>query len=93
MSTILIHILQLSALYRNTGLSNCILGMGNLIGYVHVPVKYESFWKRISIKYNFDICFVGWYFWRHGEMSEFRVVHNEPMLILLVCLQDRPRWS
>ena len=49
MITILIHILQLSALYRNTGLSNCILGMGNLTGYVHVPVKYESFWKRISI--------------------------------------------
>ena len=50
MITILIHILQLSALYRNTGLSNCILGMGNLTGYVHVPVKYKSFWKRISIK-------------------------------------------
>ena len=35
---------------RNTGLSNCILGMDNLTGYVHVPVKFESFWKRIFIK-------------------------------------------
>ena len=34
----------------NTGLSNCIVGMGNLTGYVHVPVKYESFWKITSIK-------------------------------------------
>ena len=34
----------------NMGLSNCILGMGNLTGYVHVPVKYESFWKITSIK-------------------------------------------
>ena len=93
MITILIHILQLSALYQNTGLSNCILGMGNLTGCVHVPVKYESFWKRISIKYNCNICFFGRYFWRHGETSEFCIVHNEPVLILLVCLQDRPRWS
>ena len=93
MITILIHILQLLALYQNTGLSNCIFGMGNLTGYVHVPVKYESFWKRISIKYNFDICFVGRYFWRHGEMSGFHVVRNELVLILLVCLQDRLRWS
>ena len=84
MITILIHILQLSASYWNMGLSNCILGMGNLTWYVHVPVKYESFWKRIPIKYNFDICFVGRYFWRHGETSEFRGVHNEPVLILLV---------
>ena len=93
MITILIHILQLSALCRNTGLSNCILGMGNLTGCVHVPVKYELFWKRISIKYNCNICFVGRYFWHHGKTSEFRVVHNEPVLILLVCLQDRLRWS
>ena len=84
MITILIHILQLSASYRNTGLSNCILGMGNLTGYVHVPVKYKSFWKRTSIKYNCDICFVGQYFWHLGEMSEFRVVRDEPVLILLV---------
>ena len=34
----------------NTGLSNCILGMDNLTGYVHVHVKYESFWKITSIK-------------------------------------------
>ena len=42
----LIHILQLSALYRNMGLSNCIFGMGNLTGYVHVSVKYKSFGKE-----------------------------------------------
>ena len=66
------------------GLSNCLLGMGNLTRYVHVPVQYESFWKRISIKIQFDICFVGRYFWRLGEMSKFRVVHDEPVLILLV---------
>ena len=34
----------------NTGLSNYILGMGNLTGCVYVPVKYEVFWKIISIK-------------------------------------------
>ena len=33
----------------NTGLSNCILGTGNLTGCVHVSVKYEVFWKIISI--------------------------------------------
>ena len=38
------------SLYQNMGLSNCLLGMGNLTGYVHVPVKYQSFWKRISMK-------------------------------------------
>ena len=48
--TTLVHVLQLSALHQNTGLSNCILGMGNFTGYVHVPVKYESFWKITSIK-------------------------------------------
>ena len=82
MITILIH--------TEYGSQHYILGMGNLTGYVHVPVKYKLFWKRISIKYNFDICFVGWYFWRLGEMSKFRVVHDEPMLILLVgCKIDR----
>ena len=35
---------------ENTGLSCCILGMGNLTGDVHVSVKYESFWKISSIK-------------------------------------------
>ena len=80
MITILIHILQLSALYQNEGLSNCILGMDNLTGYVHVPVKYKSSWKRISI----ETFFVGWYSWHLGETSKFRVVRDEPMLILLV---------
>ena len=85
MVTILVHILQLSALYRNTGLSNCIHGMGNT-KHVHVPVKYESFWKRISKKRKqfLKFVFVGWYFWHLGKMSEFRVVHDEPVLILLV---------
>ena len=35
---------------KNTSLSNCILGMDNLTEYVHVPVKYESFWKLTSVK-------------------------------------------
>ena len=48
--TTLVHVLQLSALHWHMGLSYCILGMGNLTGYVHVPVKYESFWKITSIK-------------------------------------------
>ena len=48
--TTLVHVLQLSALHWNMGLSYCILGMGNLTEYVHVPVKYESFWKITSIK-------------------------------------------
>ena len=48
--TLLVHVLQLSALHWNMGLSYCILGMGNLTGYVHVPVTYESFWKITSIK-------------------------------------------
>ena len=38
---------------RNTGLSYCIFGMDNLIGYVQVPVKYEVFWKIIFIKSEF----------------------------------------
>ena len=42
----------------NMGLSYCILGMGNLIRYVQVPVKYESFWKIISIKSAFFFNFV-----------------------------------
>ena len=86
MVTILVHILKLSALYRNTGLSNCIHGMSNT-RYVHVPVKYESFWKRISKKrkqFLEFVFFVGRYFWHLGKMSKFCIVRDEPVLILLV---------
>ena len=63
---------------RNTGLSYCILGMGNLTGYVHVPVKYELFWKIISIKNAFlnFVLLVGT-FWHLHEMSKFHVVRGE----------------
>ena len=64
---------------RNMGLSYCILGMGNLTGYVHVPVKYESFWKIISIKsalLNFVLLVST--FWHLCETSEFCVVCYEP---------------
>ena len=65
----------------NTGLSYCILGMGNLTGYFHVPVKYEVFWKIISIKSDFFffnfILLVGT-FWHFCEMSKFHVVCDEP---------------
>ena len=76
---------------RNTGLSYCILGMGNLTGYVLVPVKYESFWKIISIKNAFlnFVLLVGT-FWHLREMGEFQVVCDEPVLILLVCIK---KWT
>ena len=62
----------------NMGLSYCILGMGNLTGYVHVPVKYELFWKIISIKNAFlnFVLLVGT-FWHLREMNEFRIVRSE----------------
>ena len=75
---------------KNTGLSYCILGIGNLTGYVHVPVKYESFWKIISIKsaiLNF-VLLVGM-FWHLCETSEFYVVCNKPVLIPLVCIKEQ----
>ena len=74
----------------NTGLSYCILGMDNLTGYVHVSVKYELFWKIISIKNAFlnFVLLVGT-FWHLRETSEFRVVHGELMLILLVGIKER----
>ena len=74
---------------KNTGLSYCILGMGNLNGYIHVPVKYELFWKIISIK-NAILKFVllGGTFWHLCETSEFRVVCNEPVLILLIGIKE-----
>ena len=63
----------------NTGLSYCILGMGNLIRYVQVPVKYESFRKIISIKSAFlNFVFLVGTFWQFCETSEFRVVCGKP---------------
>ena len=71
------HSYQLYTRYMD--LSYCILGMDNLTGYVQVPVKYEVFWKIISIKSEFlnFILLVGT-FWLLFETSEFRIVHNEP---------------
>ena len=67
------------------GLSYCILGMGNLTRYVHVPVKYESFWKITFIKNAIlkFVLLVGT-FWHLCEMSKFCIVRDEPVLILLV---------
>ena len=64
--------------------------MGNLIEYVHVPVKYESFWKIISIKNAFlnFVLLVGT-FWHLLEMSEFCIVHGELVLIILVGIKER----
>ena len=75
---------------RNMSLSYCILGMGNLTGYVHVPVKYELFWKIISIKNAFlnFVLLVGT-FWHLCKMSKFHVVHSELVLILLVGIKEQ----
>ena len=63
----------------NTGLSYCILGMDNLTGYVHVPVKYESFWKIISIKSAFlNFVLLVSTFWHLRKTSEFHVVCDKP---------------
>ena len=74
----------------NMGLSYCILGMGDLTGYVHVPAKYKLFWKIISIKkkciLNF-VLLVGT-FWHLCETSEFHIVHSELVLILLVGIKE-----
>ena len=53
--------------------------MGNLTGCVHVPVKYEVFWKIISIKKGIlkFILLVGT-FWQLCEMSKFCIVCDEP---------------
>ena len=61
------------------GPSYCILGMGNLIGYVHVHIKCEVFWKIIPIKSEFlnSILLVGT-FWHLCEMSKFCIVCDEP---------------
>ena len=74
----------------NMGLSYCTLGIGNLTGYVHVPVKYKLFWKIISIKNVFlNFVLLVSTFWHLREMSEFHVVHGELMLILLVGIKEQ----
>ena len=77
----------------NTGLSYCILGMGNLIRYVQVPVKYGLFWKIISIKSAFlnFVLLVGT-FWHLCEMSKFCIVHGEPGANS-TCLHHRADWD
>ena len=60
------------------GLSNCILGMGNLTGCAHVHVKYSVLWKIISTrKLNLKFTLLGGTFWHIGETSGFCVVHRE----------------
>ena len=75
---------------KNTGLSYCILGMDNLTGYVHVTVKYELFWKIISIKNAIlkFVLLVGT-FWHLCETSKFCIVRDEPVLILLVGIKEQ----
>ena len=77
----------------NTDLSYCILGMGNLTGYVHVPVKYELFWKIISIKNAFlnFVLLVGT-FWHLRETSEFHVVCDE-LGANSTCLHQGVDWN
>ena len=78
---------------RNTGLSYCILGMGNLIRYVQVPVKYESFWKIISIKSAFlNFVFLVGTFWQFCETSEFCVVCGKPGANS-TCLHQGADWD
>ena len=74
---------------ENTGLSYCILGRGNLNEYVHIPVKYESFWKIIFIKNAIlkFVLLVGT-FCHLCETSKFHVVYDEPVLILLVGIKE-----
>ena len=63
----------------NTGLSNCILGMGNLTACAHVSVKYGTFWKIISTRrLNLKFIFVGQNILELCKMSKFHVVHDEP---------------
>ena len=76
----------------NMGLSNCILGMSNLAACVHMHMKYGTIWKIISTrKFNLKFCLLVRTFWQLGKMSEFHVVCDESVLILFVCVQDRPK--
>ena len=64
---------------KNTGLSYCILGMDNHTRYVHVPVKYEVFWKIISIKSEFlNFVLLVSTFWHLCETNKFHIVRDEP---------------
>ena len=67
--------------------------MGNLIGYVQVPVKYESFWKIISIRSAFlnFVLLVGT-FWHLSETSKFHVVRSEPGANS-TCLHQGADWD
>ena len=83
--TTLVHILQSSALYRKIRVSATeYLVWATLLGISMYLYNMSCFGKEFPSKYNFDIYFVGRYFWRLGETSKFRVVHDEPVLILLV---------
>ena len=63
---------------RNMGLSNCILGMDNLIACAHVHIKYGTVWKIISTrKLNLKFILLVRMFWHIGKMSGFHVVHEE----------------
>ena len=63
---------------KNTGLSNCILSMGNLTPCVHVHVEYGAYWKIISTrKLNLKFILLVGTFWHIGEMSGFHIVHEE----------------
>ena len=63
---------------RNMGLSNCILGMGNLTACAHVHVKCGMFWKIISTrKLNLKFILLVRTLWHIGEMSGFHVVCKE----------------
>ena len=62
----------------NTGLSNCILGMGNLTGCAYVHVKHCAFWKIISTrKLNLKFILLVGTFLHIGQTSGFRIVHEE----------------
>ena len=60
------------------GLSNCILGMGNLTACAHVHIKYGTVWKIISTrKLNLKFILLVRTFWHIGETSGFHVVREE----------------
>ena len=63
---------------RNTGLSNCILHMGNLTACAHVHVAYGMFWKITSTRaLNLKFILLVGTFWHIGEMSRFCLVCEE----------------
>ena len=77
----------------NTDLSYCILGMSNLTRYIHVSVKYEVFWKIISIKSEFlNFILLVSTFWHLCEMSEFHIVCDEPGANS-TCLHQGADWD